>query len=47
MRAGKQAAAGIDDNAAWREARAGQEEVAAADLVETVNRLLGRGERRP
>ncbi len=47
MRAGKQAAAGIEDNAAWREARAGQEEVSADELVETVNRLLGRGERRP
>ena len=44
---GKQLAAGIADNAAWREERPGQEEVAEADLVAAVNRLLGRGERRP
>jgi histidyl-tRNA synthetase len=44
---GKKLSAGIADNAAWREERPGQEEVAEADLVEAVNRLLGRGERRP
>ena len=46
MRAGKEAAASIADNAEWREERPGQEEVAEADMVEAVNRLLGRGERR-
>jgi histidyl-tRNA synthetase len=45
--AGKQLAAGMADHDAYREARPGQEEVAEADLVEAVNRLLGRGERRP
>lgn len=44
---GKKLSAGIADNAAWREERPGQEEVAESDLVEAVNRLLGRGERRP
>ena len=44
---GKKLSAGIEDNAQWREERPGQEEVATADLVEAVNRLLGRGERRP
>jgi histidyl-tRNA synthetase len=46
MRAGKALAAGMSDHDAYREARPGQEEVAEADLVEAVNRLLGRGERR-
>ncbi len=44
---GKKLAAKIEDNAQWREERPGQEEVAVSDLVEAVNRLLGRGERRP
>ncbi len=44
---GKKLSARIEDNAQWREERPGQEEVAAGDLVEVVNRLLGRGERRP
>ena len=44
---GKKLSTGIEDNAQWREERPGQEEVAVADLVEAVNRLLGRGERRP
>ena len=44
---GKKLSAKIDDNAQWREERPGQEEVAVGDLVEAVNRLLGRGERRP
>ena len=44
---GKKLAAKIEDNAQWREERPGQEEVAVGDLVEAVNRLLGRGERRP
>jgi histidyl-tRNA synthetase len=39
---GKKLAAGIEDNAAWREQRAGQSEVAEADLVATVKRMLGR-----
>ncbi len=47
MRAGKEIAAGMADHDAYREARPGQEEVAEADLVEAVNRMLGRGERRP
>jgi histidyl-tRNA synthetase len=47
MRVGKELAAGVADHEAYREARPGQEEVAEADLVEAVNRLLGRGERRP
>jgi histidyl-tRNA synthetase len=45
--AGKQLAGTLADHDAYREARPGQEEVAEADLVEAVNRLLGRGERRP
>jgi histidyl-tRNA synthetase len=45
--AGKQLAGALADHDAYREARPGQEEVAEADLVEAVNRLLGRGERRP
>jgi histidyl-tRNA synthetase len=45
--AGKQLAGKLADHDAYREARPGQEEVAEADLVEAVNRLLGRGERRP
>jgi len=44
---GKKLSAGIADNTQWREERPGQEEVAEGDLVEAVNRLLGRGERRP
>ncbi len=44
---GKKLSAKIEDNAQWREERPGQEEVATGDLVEAVNRLLGRGERRP
>jgi hypothetical protein len=47
MRAGKEMAADMADLDAYREARPGQEEVAEADLVEAVNRTLGRGERRP
>ena len=46
MRLGKKLAATIADNTEWREQRVAQEEVAEADLVEAVNRLLGRGERR-
>ena len=44
---GKKLSAGIEDNTQWREERPGQEEVATDDLVEAVNRLLGRGEKRP
>jgi histidyl-tRNA synthetase len=44
---GKKLSAGVADNKEWRAERPGQEEVAEADLVEAVNRLLGRGERRP
>jgi histidyl-tRNA synthetase len=44
---GKALSAEVADNVQWREERPGQEEVAEADLVEAVNRLLGRGERRP
>ncbi len=44
---GKRIASGIADHDAYREARPGQEEVAEGDLVEAVNRMLGRGERRP
>jgi histidyl-tRNA synthetase len=44
---GKKLAAEIAAHKEWREQRPGQEEVAEADLVEAVNRLLGRGERRP
>ncbi len=44
---GKKLSEGIEDNAQWREERPGQEEVAIGGLVEAVNRLLGRGERRP
>ena len=40
---GKQAAAAIADNAAWREERPGQVEVAESDLVAEVKRMLGRG----
>jgi histidyl-tRNA synthetase len=47
MRAGKELASGVADHDAYREARLGQEEVAEGDLVEAVNRMLGRGERRP
>ena len=35
----------MSDHSEYRDARPGQEEVAEADLVEAVNRLLGRGER--
>jgi histidyl-tRNA synthetase len=41
--AGKLAAQVIADNAAWREERPGQVEVAEADLVEAVRRMLGGG----
>jgi histidyl-tRNA synthetase len=41
--AGKQAAAAIADNAAWRDERPGQVEVAEADLVAEVKRMLGQG----
>jgi histidyl-tRNA synthetase len=44
---GKELSMKVADNAAWREERPGQEEVAEGDLVETINRMLGRGERRP
>ncbi|MFD2236790.1 histidine--tRNA ligase [Aureimonas populi] len=37
---GKEMAAGIEDNAEWREARAGQELVDEADLVDAVRRIL-------
>jgi histidyl-tRNA synthetase len=47
MRAGKEQAASLADHDAYREARPGQEEVAEDGLVEAVNRMLGRGERRP
>ncbi len=47
LKLGKKLSEKIEDNAQWREERPGQEEVAVGDLVETVNRLLGRGERRP
>jgi histidyl-tRNA synthetase len=46
MREGKKLAAGVADHDTYREARLAQEEVPEGDLVETVNRLLGRGERR-
>ncbi|ALN72350.1 histidine--tRNA ligase [Aureimonas sp. AU20] len=39
---GKRVAAGIEDNAEWREARAGQELVDESDLVEAVRRILAR-----
>ncbi len=39
---GKRLAAGIEDNAEWREARAGQELVDEADLVAAVRRILDR-----
>ena len=42
LAAGKQAAAGITDNAEWRAERAGQVEVAQADLVAEVQKMLGR-----
>jgi histidyl-tRNA synthetase len=45
--AGKKLAGKLADHDAYREARPGQEEIAEADLVEAVNRMLGRGERRP
>ncbi len=45
MRLGKQLAEGITDNAEWREQRVAQEEVAEADLVAAVKRMLGRTER--
>jgi histidyl-tRNA synthetase len=44
---GKKLSAAVADNVQWREERPGQEEVREADLIETVNRMLGRGERRP
>ena len=44
---GKKLSEKIEGNAQWREERPGQEEIAVNDLVEAVNRLLGRGERRP
>jgi histidyl-tRNA synthetase len=44
---GKKLSAEVEDNAAWREERPGQEEIAEGELVEAVNRMLGRGERRP
>ncbi len=47
LKLGKKLSAKIEDNSQWREERPGQEEVAVGDLVEAVNRLLGRGERRP
>jgi histidyl-tRNA synthetase len=40
---GKRAAAAIADNTAWREERPGQIEVAEADLVAAVKRMLGQG----
>jgi histidyl-tRNA synthetase len=46
MREGKKLAAGVAYHDTYREARLAQEEVPEGDLVETVNRLLGRGERR-
>jgi histidyl-tRNA synthetase len=39
--AGKQLAADIADNRAWRAERPGQEEVAEGDLLAAVRRLLG------
>ncbi|KAB0675824.1 histidine--tRNA ligase [Aureimonas leprariae] len=39
---GKELSAGIEDNAAWREARAGQELVPEAEMVEAVRRILAR-----
>jgi len=47
LKLGKRLSAGISDHKEWREERPGQEEVTEADLVVAVNRLLGRGERRP
>ncbi|HVY19373.1 MAG TPA: histidine--tRNA ligase [Bauldia sp.] len=47
MRVGKELAAGMADHDQYREARPGQEEVPEGKLVEAVNRMLGRGERRP
>jgi len=46
MRAGKALAAGVADHETYREARLAQGEVPEGDLVEAVNRMLGRGERR-
>ena len=43
--AGKRLSAGIADNAEWREERPGQVEVAEADLVAAVRRMLGDGRR--
>ncbi len=40
---GKKLSATVADNVQWREERPGQEEVAEADLVATVARMLGRG----
>ncbi|WP_182086703.1 histidine--tRNA ligase [Aureimonas sp. ME7] len=39
---GKTLSAGVEDNAEWREMRAGQELVAEADLVDAVRRILSR-----
>ena len=47
MREGKALAAGVADHETYREARLAQGEVPEGDLVEAVNRMLGRGERRP
>jgi histidyl-tRNA synthetase len=44
--AGKKIAATVGDHDAYREARPGQVEVPEGELVERVNALLGRGERR-
>jgi histidyl-tRNA synthetase len=44
--AGKKIAATVGDHDAYREARPGQVEVPEDELVERVNALLGRGERR-
>jgi histidyl-tRNA synthetase len=44
--AGKAASGAIADNAEWIKERPGQIEVREDELVETVNRLTGRGERR-
>jgi histidyl-tRNA synthetase len=44
LAAGKEAAEGLADHAAWREERPGQVEVAEADLVAAVRRILARSE---
>jgi histidyl-tRNA synthetase len=44
---GKTLAGTIANHETYRDERPGQEEVAEAELVEAVNRMLGRGERRP